>query len=66
MSTENRKGINTCDMITTLRIPMMEMNAIDFNAGCCAKINTPNPAMVVMAERKMDENRVAHGQGIGR
>ena len=49
-----KKGINICDIIT-------HKNTDDgnqgnrLNAGCCAKIKTPNPAMVVMAERKIDD-----------
>jgi hypothetical protein len=50
-----RKGINICDMMTTQAIPTIEIIAIDFNAGCFANINTPKPAIVVIAERKMDD-----------
>src|SRR5579871_1014455 len=51
----NRNGISICDMTTTQAIPTIEIIAIDFSAGCFAKIKTPRPAMVVMAERKMDD-----------
>ena len=50
-----RKGINICDIITTQMIPMIDMAAMDLNAGCFANTSTPSPAMVVMAERKMDD-----------
>ena len=52
---ENKNGINICDMITTQKMPMIEMKAMDFNAGCFAKIKTPKPAMVVMADKIMDD-----------
>ena len=36
-------------------MPMMEMNAMDRKAGCFAKIKTPMPAMVVMADKMMED-----------
>jgi len=51
----NKKGINTWEINTTHRIPVMEIKAIDFSAGCFAKIRTPKPAIVVIAERKMED-----------
>ena len=42
-------------MMTTQIIPVIEIMAIDFKAGCCAKINTPNPAIVVMADKRMED-----------
>jgi archaeosine-15-forming tRNA-guanine transglycosylase len=36
-------------------MPVTEINAIDLNAGCFAKIKMPSPEMVVMAERKIDD-----------
>ena len=50
----NKKGISICDIITTQEIPIMEINAIDLNAGCFANTNTPKPVMVVIADRKID------------
>ena len=32
---------------------MIEIPAIERSAGCFAKMRTPSPAMVVMAERKI-------------
>ena len=55
INTEKKKGINICDMMTTQRIPMMEINAMDCKAGCFAKIKTPMPAMVVMADKMMED-----------
>ena len=52
---ENRNGIKICDMMTTQKMPMIDIKAIDFNAGCCAKIKTPKPAMVVMADKIIDD-----------
>ena len=42
-------------MMTTQRIPMIEINAMDRNAGCSAKIKTPSPAMVVTADKMMED-----------
>ncbi len=50
-----KKGINTCAISTTLKIPVIEINAKDRNAGCLANIKTPSPASVVIAERTMDD-----------
>ena len=50
-----KKGMRIWDIITTQRMPMIEMIAIDLNAGCFANINTPRPAIVVIAERKIDD-----------
>ena len=50
----NKNGISICAMITTQQIPIMEIKAIDFNAGCFANTNTPKPVMVVIADKKMD------------
>src|SRR3984957_530337 len=50
----NKNGIRICDIITTQQIPIIDINAIDFNAGCFAKINTPKPVSVVIADKKMD------------
>ena len=50
-----KNGISICDIITTQIIPMIEMPAMERNAGCLANINTPNPAIVVMADRKIDD-----------
>ena len=50
-----KKGIKICDMITTQIIPTIEMAAMDLNAGCFAKIKTPNPVIVVMADKRMDD-----------
>src|SRR5258708_4211892 len=55
----NNQGINICAMITTQEMPMMEIRAMDLSAGCLAKINTPRPAMVVIADRKMDDLKEA-------
>ena len=52
---EKKKGISICDIITTQRIPMMEINAIDRKAGCFAKIKTPIPAMVVIADNMIED-----------
>ena len=52
---ENKKGIRILAIMTTQSIPIIEMNAIDRNAGCRAKIKTPNPAMVVIADKKMED-----------
>ena len=38
------------EIINTENIPMMVIKPIDFSAGCDAKIKTPIPIMVVMAE----------------
>ena len=54
MSPENKKGSMVNDMIKTHTIPRMEMAAIDLNAGCFARIKTPKPAMVVMADKKIE------------
>ena len=51
----NRKGIKTCDIKTTQTMPVTEIKAIDFNAGCFAKIKMPSPATVVMADKKIDD-----------
>ena len=42
-------------MITTHTIPIIEMAAMERSAGCLANIKTPNPAMVVMADKKMED-----------
>ena len=42
-------------MITTQMIPMIDITAMDFNAGCFANISTPSPAMVVMADKNIDD-----------
>ena len=34
---------------------MIEIAAIDFNAGCLAKINTPKPATVVIADKNIED-----------
>ena len=55
MSRLKKKGIRTCAIITTQEIPMMDIRAIDLKAGCFAKIKTPSPAIVVMADIKIDD-----------
>ena len=52
---KKKKGIKICDMMTTQKIPMIEISAIDFNAGCFAKIKTPKPTMVVIADKMMED-----------
>jgi hypothetical protein len=42
-------------MITTQRIPTIEMKAMDLNAGCFANIKTPSPAMVVIADNIIED-----------
>ena len=51
---ENNKGKSVYEMITTVEIPRIETRAIDLSAGCCANINTPTPATVVIADKRMD------------
>jgi hypothetical protein len=38
----------------TEKIPMIDMVAIDFNAGCLAKIRTPMPSSVVIPDMITD------------
>ena len=56
MSSEKRT-VSILDIMTTQRIPMIEMNAMDCKAGCLAKIKTPNPAMVVTEDAAADGPR---------
>ena len=51
---ENSNGKSVYEMITTVEIPRIETMAIDLSAGCCANINTPTPATVVIADNRMD------------
>src|SRR5580765_2183127 len=55
----NSQGINICAISTTQEMPMMEISAMDLRAGCLAKINTPRPAIVVMADRNIDDLKEA-------
>ena len=55
IKSEKKKGIKICDINTTHTIPIIEIMAIDLNAGCFANIKTPSPAMVVMADKKIDD-----------
>ena len=36
------------------RIPIVEIVAKEYNAGCLANINTPTPKTVVKTDRMMD------------
>ncbi len=54
INARNKNGSIVCDIIKTQTIPIMDIAAIDRKAGCCAKINTPKPAMVVTADKKID------------
>ena len=55
IKTLKKNGINICDMITTQTIPTIEITAMDLKAGCLAKIKTPNPAIVVMADKRIED-----------
>src|SRR5690606_3441370 len=55
ISTENKKGMHTCATSTTHSIPITEIMAIERSAGCRAKMSTPSPTVVVMAESRMDD-----------
>ena len=50
----NKAGSIVYEIIITESIPIMDKAAMDFNAGCWAKIKTPIPVMVVTPERKID------------
>jgi hypothetical protein len=46
------------DIIIADDIPIMETRAMDFKAGCCAKIKMPVPKMVVTPDNKIDVLKV--------
>ena len=46
------------EMISTENIPMMVISPIDFKAGCFAKMSTPIPMRVVIAEIKIPTGTV--------
>ena len=50
----NNTGCKVNEIKTTDRIPINDKTAIERKAGCCAKISTPTPITVVVAERKID------------
>src|SRR4051812_7560141 len=50
----NKNGSIVCDITKTQTIPMMDIPAMERKAGCCAKIKTPSPEMVVKAESKIE------------
>ena len=51
----NKRGCIVCETINMEKIPITDTSAIERSAGCLAKINTPNPIIVVMADNKMDD-----------
>ena len=53
MKNLKRAGWIVLEMINTENIPIIVINPIDFNAGCEAKIKTPIPIIVVVAEIKI-------------
>jgi hypothetical protein len=50
----NSKGNTVKEIRMVDDIPITETNAIDFKAGCFAKISTPVPTIVVIPESKID------------
>ena len=52
-SHRNNKGCMVYETSTTTLNPRTEIKAIDFNAGCSAKISTPIPTIAVKAEKKI-------------
>ena len=50
----NKIGSMVYAIITTDTNPIIEITAIDFNAGCFAIIKIPTPIIVVKTDKKMD------------
>src|SRR5690606_21307684 len=51
----NRKGITTWATSTTPNIPIIEIVAMDLNAGSFANISSDSPVMVVIADSTMED-----------